>query len=393
VVGNESSIDSVAAPALPVRISSSAHSLEIDNGILRVQVTNEGVSFVKGDRILRHAVTLETTRDEGDSYTPAIRGNPEQLRLVKFRVGATGPLRAGAVIEWATLGRRTAVRVSVRLSLDAESEVLRVDIRGNNQRKDHRLRLHFHTGIQQETAPAAVWADAAFGAVQRAPLAVPLANQQAERVVPTMPMHRWVSLTNANGGATLHSDGLAEVETLADGTVALTLLRCIGELSRNNLVERPGHAGWPSAIPLAQSAGPFRARLGLQLHGAWSSAVQEEIEVASDALLLPLTGETWRDLSQQIVTDIAGPLLTGAGLRMSAVSLADDGDGIVLRCINDADDVRTGAWVLPFDAPWEVARARLDETLLEPWRASSAQIPVRVTARGGETFRVRRRER
>ncbi|MFN8579750.1 MAG: hypothetical protein U0163_02050 [Gemmatimonadaceae bacterium] len=63
-------------------------------------------------------------------------------------------------------------------------------------------------------------------------------------------------------GATLFSDGLAEYEALEDGT-GRSDAGPGGELSRGNLPERPGHAGWPMTVPDAQSLGAIGASFSL----------------------------------------------------------------------------------------------------------------------------------
>src|SRR5690606_10485667 len=89
----------------------------------------------------------------------------------------------------------------------------------------------------------------------------------AELPPPTAPLHRYVSRHAPAGGATLYSDGLAEYEAGGDGSIAVTLVRAVGQLSRADLAERPGHAGWPAPTPDAQSLGGFCALFGLLLHG------------------------------------------------------------------------------------------------------------------------------
>ena len=69
---------------------------------------------------------------------------------------------------------------------------------------------------------------------------------------------------------TVYSDGLAEYEVTHEGTVAVTLVRAVGDLSRNDLPERPGHAGWPVSTPEAQMLGPFGGEFALFPHAAAS---------------------------------------------------------------------------------------------------------------------------
>ena len=368
--------------------------IELSNGRITVLVSEGGVRMAQIGQVIHDALTFETTRDVGDSYSPAIRGEPELLRVVRVALVAPGPLRASAKLWLATMGKQRKVRVQATLILDAESDTLRVDIRGDNQRRDHRLRVHFNSDVlvrsPEEQSNVDVWADAAFGPVLRAPLNVPDSDQTCEMVPPTMPMHRWATLVNATNGATLHADGLGEVEANREnGALSLTLLRAIGELSRNNLPERPGHAGWPASIPMAQSQGAFRAQIGLQLHGAWSQRTRDDIECASDTLLVPLTGGTMRDLARSGF-EVVGPSLDGVGLRQSTVALADDGDGIVLRCVNDSFETRIGSWRIPHVVGLHFAPARLDETLLDAWQPLHERIEFTAPPRAVVTFRVRR---
>jgi alpha-mannosidase len=161
-------------------------------------------------------------------------------------------------------------------------------------------------------------------------------------------------------GATLFSDGLAEYESLDDGTVAVTLLRAVGELSRSDLPERPGHAGWPAPTPLAQSAGPFAASFALALHGADGPATRDQIEQLADDVLLPITGETLRsNLAEPL--SAGGLELSGEGLAFSSASPAQRAGWIVLRCVNRRRVAAHGRWRLGRTIA-EAQLARMDET-------------------------------
>jgi alpha-mannosidase len=256
-------------------------------------------------------------------------------------------------------------------------------VRERNRTRDHRLQLVWHTDV---STAATVRADAAFGHVERARIVAPPGS--ADTPPRTMPLHRWVSTCDAERGAALLSDGLAEAE-VEGGRLAVTLLRAIGELSRGDLPERPGHAGWPCEIPLAQCDGVFRARVGLLLHSSWSDGAVEAIEDAADALLLPLTGETWRDLAGGSRT-LAGPELVGSGLRASAITLARDGKALLLRARNMTDRSRVGAWTLPGSDKWRVTQCRLDETPLAEPHVTDSRVEFTVSPRALLTLRIER---
>ena len=235
---------------------------------------------------------------------------------------------------------------------------MRVWIDGRNGARDHRIRLRFATDL----AGASTLADAAFHPVRRESLAISPDDARMEHVVPTAPLHRYVSRYGAGGGATMFSDGLAEYESLDDGAVAVTLVRAVGALSRRDLPERPGHAGWPSDTALAQCIGPFSARFAVALHGVDSAAQRDAIERMADDVLLPLAGSTLR--SNLSAPGVAGGLeLEGDGLAFSAAMPARRAGWIALRCVNRREEAVRGIWRLARDVA-EAQLARLDETPL-----------------------------
>ena len=128
--------------------------------------------------------------------------------------------------------------------IDAGAPFVRVSVNGDNRATDHRLRIVLATDVASDTC----FADAAFGSVERQAPQVSVAAARIEKPVATAPLHRYVSRFDAKRGITVFSDGLAEYENLEQG-IAVTLVRSVGELSRANLRERPGHAGWPVPTP------------------------------------------------------------------------------------------------------------------------------------------------
>jgi mannosylglycerate hydrolase len=179
---------------------------------------------------------------------------------------------------------------------------------------------------------------------------------------------------------------LAEYEATFDGTVFVTLVRAVGELSRNDIPERPGHAGWPEATPLAQSFGPFEASLALLLHGPRDDETIDEVERAADDVLLPLAGETLRS-ALRASPPTRGVSLVGEGLAFSALKESDDGTCIVARCVNLFDHEVVGGWRFGFDVR-DARRARLDETPLEPLEVNEDSITFRAGPREVVSVRV-----
>jgi alpha-mannosidase len=233
---------------------------------------------------------------------------------------------------------------------------LRLRVLGANGRDDHRIRL----AICSDVAAPAIHADASFTSALREPLAQTAEELLVERAPTTACLHRYVSLFDARRGATVYSDGLAEYEATDDGRVLVTLVRAVGELSRNDLPERPGHAGWPVPTPGAQCHGVFAASFALLLHGHRDAATVDLVERTADDVLLPIAGFTLRS-ALSVPPATAGISLGGTGFAFSACKEAESGAGVVLRCVNLLDAPAAGVWRLGFAAE-HAWRARLDET-------------------------------
>ena len=235
--------------------------------------------------------------------------------------------------------------------------------------------------------PTDVWADAAFGPARRERLLIGEAEAAVEAAPPTAPLHRYVSVFDESAGWTLFSDGLAEYEAREDGSLLVTLVRSVGELSRNDIPERPGHAGWPTPTPGAQCLGTFAAEFAVMLHGPRNASSIDAIERAADDVLCPLEATTLRS-ALDVPAPVHGVELVGTGLAFSTVKESEDGAWIVLRCVNLLNDAVDGSWRLPFDLA--AARlARLDETPISDLATSDRRVDFHAEPRAIVTILVR----
>ncbi|HEX7545806.1 MAG TPA: hypothetical protein VF368_03695, partial [Gemmatimonadaceae bacterium] len=238
-----------------------------------------------------------------------------------------------------------------------------------------------------DVSRASVVADAMFGPVERRPITATADDLRMETPPPTAPLHRYVSLFGASHGASLYSDGLAEYEADDDGGIAVTLVRSIGELSRADIPERPGHAGWPTPIPEAQSHGTFGTELAVTLHGARSDATVGEIERAADDILVPLVGATLRSALRNPGA-VQGIALDGEGLAFSCAKTSEDGQWLVLRCVNLLDEARAGSWSIGASIR-EALLARIDETIIETAPLDGGRVNFEAGPRAVVTVLVR----
>jgi len=386
----------IAPGKLPVtRVT--ARGTRMGNGLIALEIAADGsisvLDIATGRRVDR-LLEITDQADAGDLYTPSPRGETVRAAVRSARITRRGPLRGEIEVrlrvpplpahaKWRK--RRPRPRpfgLIIRLAIDAGSPLVRIHVTGDNSRGNHKLRLTLRTDV----ATQEVFADAAFGVVRREPLTISPAEASIEQAPTCAPLHRYVSVFGRGKGATIYSDGLAEYEAAGDDGVAVTLVRAVGDLSRNDLPERPGHAGWPTPTPDAQCLGPFETRLGLLLHGPRDGGSTGLIEQSADDVLLPLTGSTLRS-AIHVHESTPGVELHGDGLAFSACKDAEESEDVVLRCVNLLDVQQTGAWTCGFSIA-AARRGRLDEQPGEPLTIRGSRIEFAAAPREVVTILV-----
>lgn len=274
-----------------------------------------------------------------------------------------GPARATLRLTWdwalpegLTDDRRSRSSTMVRFQLHSDvtlhAGVKRVDIRthGVNTARDHRLRVFLPLGAPVEVSKA----ESAFCVVER-PVAVDAIERgSAEPAVPEFPQQSFTSVDADGRGLTIANRGLSEASVLDDGrgTVALTLVRSVGYLSRGDLLTRIEGAGPLMPTPEAQMIGPFVAEYSIIPHGgSWSAAGSHRSahEFATPMLSVELPGarpltDPWRrdPIADGATLPAAGSLLEVDGdLEVTAVKRAEERDELVVRLLNQSGGART----------------------------------------------------
>ncbi|MGA2382959.1 MAG: glycoside hydrolase family 38 C-terminal domain-containing protein [Gemmatimonadales bacterium] len=348
----------------------SAEGNVLRNEQLLVRVEEEGtlevIDLASGEHY--HGLgELWDNGDAGDSYTYSAPRRDRVVRVpdaVAARVVHAGPLRA--VLEIARRYDASALETTTRVTLDAGAGFVQLEVEGENRRKDHRLRVAFPLGAK----PVREVADGHFGPVERTPGSGSRNPAGIEQPAPTAPMLRCVTAANGGRGLTVLTDGLPEYELRADGTLLVTLFRAFGQMSREDMPERLGHAGWPTPTPDAQCLGPFRARFGVFPCAERDLDDRERIERTAERFHCRPLALMRRSLLE-IPEPVAGPALVGEGLVFSAMKPPESEKGVVLRCYNALARAVAGEWRVP----WPVTSAeltRLDETPLASLEISAA---------------------
>jgi hypothetical protein len=208
------------------------------------------------------------------------------------------------------------VTTDVRVAPGVERADVRVTV--ENTADDHRLRLLFPTGVAVAQFRAATTFDVATRTTD-----VPDDDGWVHPAPSTFPHQGWVALNGLLVGA----PGLPEAAVTADGTLAITLLRAVGWLSRGDLRSRPVQAGPAMPAPGAQCRGRLVARLVLA--GDADPSVAHDAELGLRAVP---AGET-----PLVEPGVALLELAPRALALSAVKPAGDGHGLVVRVLNPTD--------------------------------------------------------
>jgi mannosylglycerate hydrolase len=354
----------------------------IANGRLAVGVDDRGRIWLRDLRRkleLPSLLRLESEPDVGDTYTFA-RGKGRLESSSRWEspvVLARGPL-VGA-IETRTRLLSGRVTASLVLTLHAGSDALRCTLELDNRARDHRLRLRCTALGRVE----ATMAGAALGVSRRSILR---ADQRYanETPVATAPAHRFVSANGARGSVVVFAPGFFEYEAESD-SVLLTLLRAVGQLSRDDLPTRAGHAGWPTPVPDAQCLGRERLQLGVTLASPQPSAAA--LARAWEDLFLPPRALLIRQ-SLGVEPMESGLELHGDGLVFSALKPSADGRGIVVRCYNPGDQAAEG--VIAFDAGIGAAvRVTAGERECDPARLAPDRRSMPLSLAPGEILSLR----
>jgi len=330
-----------ATPADPVRASGRT----LSNEHLRATVNDDGtvdLEHLATATVYRRTLTVEDGGEAGDEYNYSpperdtlvskpesvdvgvVRDGPLEARLrvmMKIKVPvALAPSRRHRA------RRTTSLPVTMDLSLRRGEPFLRATYRVTNTARDHRLRIRVPLPFTAERSHA----DGAFDVVARG-----LAAEGAfEAPLATFPSRRWVDATDGGKGLAVLHRGTPEYELIEGNDLAITLLRCVGWLSRQDLSTRSGPAGPALEAPGAQLPGEHVFRLALYPHtGDWAAG---NVHAAAESFSLPLRGSGARTHSGDLSP--SGGALTIEPAHVQLSSLNATGGRIECRVYNPTDE-------------------------------------------------------
>src|SRR6266550_1059541 len=309
-----------------------------------VEVTLEGTGALAlhdrrtGERY-SDVLRLEDGGDAGDTYSYCPPTGDRLRRStgpIAVRRLAAGPLVAALEARW-VLGRQYAARLVV--VLHADSPIVRCILHLDNGAGAHRLRARAPTGLSGGPATAG----AAFGVEARPPVTADPADFPMETPVRTAPAHRFVAAADGKRGLAILAPGFFEYEWTPGGDLLVTLLRAVGDLSRDDLPTRPGHAGWPTPIPGAQCLGATLIDVAIAPVSSNEVERGDVLPQLWEEAFLPLHALWLRDAGALTPAPV-NVTLEGSGLVFSSLKPAQVGSPMVLRCYNATSRKVSGAW-------------------------------------------------
>jgi alpha-mannosidase len=279
-----------------------------------------------------------------------------QVRLCLQVPSQLAPDRGSRSTELVELNILTQARLTEGVPrLDFHTQV-------DNQALDHRLRVHFPLPF----TPESIHCDGHFQIVER-PLGLPAFDETwTEHPRPEMPQRTFAAVAGPKFLFVLANRGLPEVElvkTPSGGELALTLLRCIGWLSRGDLPERTGPAGPLLPTPMAQMSGLHNFDYAVILSQPQDPQSYQQAYAFNAPLRAVQTGLHSGPVPPQVSFLDATP----PTFLISAIKETEDGSGWLVRGYNSTDkniQVCLKTWQ-PVQMAWRVNLAESGEESLD----------------------------
>jgi mannosylglycerate hydrolase len=335
----------------------------LENDLIKVTIHENGSFslFDKRNGALYKALNiLEDTADHGDAYNydPLDDDTPITTKNArgKVSVATNGPLYAAFEVNTEVLlpesltpdrkaraGKRVKLPLMIHIGLEKDSALVTITLTMDNRAGDHRVRALF-AGVKNDFVYVQTQADvvkrqikkpAAYGQDKLREIThytsigdLPMESGPS----PTQFQRNFVGINDQGKGIVVFNKGLPEYEAKTNGTLALTLLRCIGWISQDDLKTRRRLAGPKIAVPDAQCIGMHTFEYAVMPQfGPWdpTSVYQEKnfYSVSHKSMQLP-----W--IKGDLPTKVSFLHVFPEELMVSAVKKAYGDDHVIVRFYN-----------------------------------------------------------
>ncbi len=386
-----------AAAPTNLRVAQENGAVTIENRQVRLEVGSDGaVTLVHKPTDQRYPLHLrfEDEADAGDEYDFSPVVGDEACSVSTPSSGPvmveSGPVAASVRLTYAcALPERlnrdrssregsVSVPIELELSLDATAAFVRATVTVDNRAEDHRLRLRVGSGCHADHA----WADGHFDVLRR-PVEGATGDGWYQEPQATSHQRRFVAVSDGDRGLAIFNHGLPEYEAIpgeAGVDVAITLLRCVGWLSREDLRTRPQAAGPSLSTPGAQCPGHHTFELAfLPFAGAW-----DEGDTFEQAQRFDAAPEVWP--AAEVSAARSWMALT-APLELTALKRAENRESLIARIFNPATHPVHGELSL-WEAPRDVFEVSLGEERERHLEAPGAELPLTLTPKQVLTLEI-----
>lgn len=236
--------------------------------------------------------------------------------------------------------------ITITVSVYPRVNRIDFDVLFDNRSQDHVLKAEFPVGCvvrksQTSTAFSVTEHDTAI-AIPETWMEYPSAGKLT---------HGFVDLNDGKYGISLACDGITEYEAVEgenETLVRLTLLRCVGWLSRPDLITRKGDGGWSLETPGGQCIGEQHFEYSIVYHsGGWREAGSYPIveRRLHPPYLQNITVPFGEFKPQAELCEFLSHL--PSLVRISAFKPAEDSNGLILRMFSISDKTEKLSLQLP----------------------------------------------
>lgn len=356
-----------------------AGPLCMENSYLRVEVNPDGTYNLHCKSTGQKFKNLGYFEDGGDvgDYWQRVKPAYDQLICSKGKeahiyLKEDGPLQTTFVCQLslqvpshavahhkfdsARAGTMQEVNIHTELTLKADSPILEVKVRVNNQAKDHRLRLALPTFIQTDQSHAM-----GHFHVDTRPIGREYQDGFRDGEMSTLPMQNFIDLSAGASGLAILNKDLLEFEVSEDEsrTVHLTLLRCV----EVNICTEGRCATVETGADGGQCLGEHTFHYALHPHkGDWIDG--RVYETTEGYLYPPRIYQTSKHENGSLPVDLSFFSIESPFIQLSSVKRAEDHSGIIIRIYNTLSE-KLSTRIHMAHMPDEVYRTKLNEEIEE----------------------------